>query len=186
MASSQQQRTSGADRRESIDEPPRRQAVVAQDHLASSAGAAPAEAASTIMAAATGLSDPGTLSAVESPFHQPPRPDGSVFGSGNSENSPHNGRLADAVMRTVVSSENDALRLLFQAAEQNHDSSPAYNSIRPEQEARLADHYTPSTQAAESIDLSRSGTDALLIWGAFRFTKMGWLTAQEAITYMDR
>lgn len=91
------------------------------------------------------------------------------------------------VVRTVVATSHDALGLLFKAVEQqeadegrnsrsapdlNGDDSPAtVSSIR-------GLPITPSTLVA-------STSRVLDLWRKHRFVKYGWLSAQEAATYVD-
>lgn len=94
--------------------------------------------------------------------------------------------LGDTVMRTVVSSGNDALKLLFQAAQQrdsessNHATSGFHN---PSQSAM--EFATPLTAASSHFQSFQASSAVLKVWDAFRFVKMGWFSAEEAVCYMD-
>ncbi|KAI9035833.1 MFS transporter [Aspergillus affinis] len=88
-----------------------------------------------------------------------------------------NGMLAAGLNR-IVSSGNDALGILFQAAAQEVDSTPrSHGTTR---------HH--SSHAGYG-DLDRlqypPSTEVLRIWDACRFVKMGWFTAYEAFTLVD-
>jgi hypothetical protein len=98
------------------------------------------------------------------------------------------GGLADSVMRTVVSNSNDALNLLFEAA--NHaEHGPLRTETRPD--------FQPSTNGrsdappsgsgsrGEIVALSKASPETLRAWNACRFVQIGWFSAQEAVTYID-
>lgn len=94
--------------------------------------------------------------------------------------------LADTVMRTLVSNGNDALRLLFRAAEQREAESPQHptSASHVSQQDFTSPRNVPSI-ATEPVQRSQATTEVLEVWDAFRFVKMGWFTAEEAVTYMD-
>lgn len=103
------------------------------------------------------------------------------------------GDLTDSVMRTLVSNGKDALRLLFQAAIE-HVKQDGTTPSNPPSVSRHPLHsgaeiVTPQTTASmrtsRPIYLSPASPDALTVWRAFRFVKMGWFTAEEAVTYME-
>lgn len=94
--------------------------------------------------------------------------------------------LADTVMRTLVSSGNDALRLLFRAAEQREAESPRH--LASISQASQGDFTSPGNLTSittEPVQRSQATAEVLEVWDAFRFVKMGWFTAEEAVTYMD-
>lgn len=113
------------------------------------------------------------------------------------------GLLADSVMRTVVSNGHDALNLLFEAANQEGQSdSQSPGSRYPHGAGRTPHSSTgnysaaactssPASSIPMSMNVAPSGvtsdpkTDALEVWSAFRFVRMGWLSAQEAVTFVD-
>lgn len=82
--------------------------------------------------------------------------------------------LTAPMMRTVVASGDDALGILFEAAQsQNSGNGPG---LEPR----------GSLNAGSSIGLGLAeNEDALRAWNACRFTRMGWFSAEEAILYMD-
>lgn len=131
-------------------------------------------------------------------------------GNGTPPDGPHQGAqpvssglLADSVMRTVVSNGHDALNLLFEAANQEGQSdSQSPGSRYPHGAGRTPHSSTGNYSAAAcasspagsvplSMNVAASGatsdpkTDALEVWSAFRFVRMGWLSAQEAVTFVD-
>jgi hypothetical protein len=107
--------------------------------------------------------------------------------------------LTSSMMRTVVSSGNDALNLLFEAAAhtdtQNshleprrdsggrHDYSHSPGNIQTPGATAIAIGTSPA--APPAVEISNPSRDVLNVWGSCRFVKMGWFTAKEAITYVD-
>ncbi|KAM5356718.1 hypothetical protein ACJ41O_003364 [Fusarium nematophilum] len=103
------------------------------------------------------------------------------------------GDLTDSVMRTLVSNGKDALRLLFQAAVE-HANNDGESPSNPSSLSRPPVHVigeTPTPQTNISIRTTRpirfspASHDILTVWRAFRFVKMGWFTAEEAVAYVD-
>jgi len=82
--------------------------------------------------------------------------------------------LAQSVMKTVVSNGNDALNILFQAAGHEQNRLQAENAT---------DKTTPRT--AVSAETSPPGSDIYKLWRSSRFVKMGWLSAEEVVAYID-
>lgn len=108
-------------------------------------------------------------------------------------------RLTNSLMRHVVSSGNDALNLLFEAAA--HTSSRS-SDLTPERQpgvgsgheiSRVLSHSLPqatytgtSPAAPPPIDLSMTDANLISVWESFRVVKLGWLTAKEAVTFVDK
>ncbi|KAL1953596.1 hypothetical protein VTO42DRAFT_2543 [Malbranchea cinnamomea] len=107
--------------------------------------------------------------------------------------------LANSVMRTVVSSGNDALNILFQAAEASNMNdlataarSPTVHnspSIHSGQQlygdpGSMASFGTAPT-VSECLTISTVEPEVLRVWEACRFVKLGWFTAVQAVTYID-
>ncbi|KAK7215724.1 hypothetical protein V2G26_003727 [Clonostachys chloroleuca] len=95
--------------------------------------------------------------------------------------------LADTVIRTFVSNENEALDLLYCAAQQRDAESPVL-SMSVSNRTQAVEHLTPVTMASAGPDpASRSvqTSNVYRIWDSFRFVKMGWFTSKEAVSYMD-
>jgi hypothetical protein len=103
------------------------------------------------------------------------------------------GGVTESMMRTVVSNGEDALNLLFEAAHQRTDAASNHGSLEtdiagPNGASTISANTaspalsTPFSQPAMSTNLS---TEALDCWKAYRFTKMGWFSSEEAITYVD-
>lgn len=109
--------------------------------------------------------------------------------------------LGTSMMRTVVTSGNDALNILFEAAaarrpdfEQPNRSEDTLssrsqttrddNSSVPE-EGNLGTFRRTATQSARPVHASQASKKVLGVWEACRFVKMGWLTSREAVTLID-
>lgn len=110
--------------------------------------------------------------------------------------------LANSMMRTVVSSGNDALNILFEAANaQSQEDSMIESDSLPETEQHRSGHPVTSEGSSNRIDLtvppdvlekamrpvelSHVSKDVLSTWEACRFVRMGWFTAREAVTFID-
>ncbi|RAQ48027.1 Zn(II)2Cys6 transcription factor [Aspergillus flavus] len=110
--------------------------------------------------------------------------------------------LANSMMRTVVSSGNDALNILFEAAaahSKEHGNGLSESST-PSRNARSStgrsNNYESSlnqsivppevlAKAAQPVEVSQASKEVLSVWGACRFVRMGWFTAREAVTFID-
>ncbi|KAJ5609817.1 hypothetical protein N7528_009083 [Penicillium herquei] len=77
--------------------------------------------------------------------------------------------LPSSILKTVVSSNNDAMNILYEAAVQDQD--------------RIA--LEAQSDASTRIPRSLNDTDSLRLWNACRFVKMGWFSAYEAIYFVD-
>ncbi|KAF2811894.1 C6 transcription factor-like protein [Mytilinidion resinicola] len=103
------------------------------------------------------------------------------------------GRLADSVMRTVVSSSNDALNLLFEAAHHRDTLGPPNDpdTTEPSPNNQPLTYGSGDTPPAMSSsrgrvgNLSKASPETLRTWNACRFVQIGWFSAQEAVTYVD-
>jgi hypothetical protein len=114
-----------------------------------------------------------------------------TFASSRSVSSRGRDGLADTVMRTLVSNGNEALDLLYCAAEQGiAESPPPTASASGSYASRPAVGYaTPATVSSatthhQSKPVGQS--DVRRVWDVFKFVKMGWFSSEEAIFYMDR
>lgn len=103
------------------------------------------------------------------------------------------GGVAESMMRTVVANGEDALNLLFEAAQTRTDVVSHHGSLETDAAGPIVAspvgvnttspaQSTPFSQPAMSTNLSAEAIDC---WRAYRFTKMGWFSAEEAITYID-
>jgi hypothetical protein len=112
--------------------------------------------------------------------------------------------LNNRVMRTIVTSSNDALGLLFQGVEQqnesvNDDRQTVAGRTRAEfqghvhTDAEPIQHRTPRSGLPMGTtpgqvfqeQLSPVERDILALWNRCRFIKQGWFSAKEAVTYID-
>lgn len=107
--------------------------------------------------------------------------------------------LTNSVVRTVVSSGNDALNLLFEAAahEGGNTASMDQSTPRPSQDSATAQETSPynvfpssgsfsaSQPGPSPVKISSSSHSVLRVWEACRFVRMGWFSAREAVTYID-
>ncbi|KAL4769544.1 hypothetical protein BDW60DRAFT_224782 [Aspergillus nidulans var. acristatus] len=108
--------------------------------------------------------------------------------------------LENSMMRTVVSSGNDALNILFEAAAHSQeadlaearmdsrDSSRAVNGMSYEN-AFSQMHSAVSagifSRAIRPVEISNASKEVLSTWETCRFVMMGWFTSREAVTLID-
>lgn len=78
--------------------------------------------------------------------------------------------LSTSVLQRVVSNNNDAMNILFEAALQESNNTSQNKS---------------TTDYPRSIVPELTDADVLRIWNACRFVRMGWFSAQEAVVLMD-
>ena len=95
--------------------------------------------------------------------------------------------LNDTMMTTVVSNGNDALNLLFEAAQQEergvHGTRRPSNIDQPTIEATTSPLSSVANIYSSSLpELSNELSDT---WNAYRFVRMGWLSAEEIVWYID-
>lgn len=98
--------------------------------------------------------------------------------------SPSSG-VADSVIRTVVSTGNDALNILFEAA--SHERDAILNGYNSPVNDRMS-QQTGSLETSPNntlADIPDPRPEVLRIWGNCRFVTMGWLTAKDAVVYLD-
>lgn len=109
--------------------------------------------------------------------------------------------LGNSMMRTVVSSGNDALNILFEAAAAHSrgngmgpDAQPGNNTSSESRAARNENSWTGGDSAAPfhvatrtvyPVEISQASKEVLEVWEACRFVKMGWFTSKEAVTLID-
>lgn len=113
--------------------------------------------------------------------------------------------LSNRVMRTVVSSSNDALNLLFEAVQQQQNvlfsdglQALSTNTDRGFPDGSLTSnhavqHLSPHSAISSALkpgpilqeQLSSVTPETLRLWNKCRFVKQGWFTAREAVTYID-
>jgi len=99
--------------------------------------------------------------------------------------------LAQSVMRTVVSNGHDVLDILYQAATQDQGSTRSEHARNVGFESQVRPSTTSLDVSSlglnplEPVRISPAAPNICKIWKSSRFVKMGWLTADEAVTYMD-
>ncbi|KAL6354329.1 hypothetical protein LRP88_11657 [Fusarium phalaenopsidis] len=121
-----------------------------------------------------------------SPIHRPSTQFGSLTHLHQTSTA-----LDEEVVRTVVSSSNDARNVLFKVANEHDpddsDGQPAYANVLDD--VSLASPLTNNTkvshQAPQVVVLSNLTKEDAELWSRQRFVRQGWFTAQEAITYID-
>lgn len=101
--------------------------------------------------------------------------------------TPVENNLADTMMTTVVSNGNDALNLLFEAAQhEERGASSTRGTIAADQaSAAFAASPTSPTPSTSVHVLPELPLDLLETWNAYRFVRMGWLSAEEVVWYLD-
>ncbi|KAF4431498.1 ARO80-positive transcription regulator of ARO9 and ARO10 [Fusarium acutatum] len=97
---------------------------------------------------------------------------------------------AGEITTTLVSNGNDALRLLYQPAIENANKEGASPSNQGRHTLRrTAETSSPGTTASIMTSrpnpISPNSLSPLTVWRAFRFVRMGWFTAEEAVKYVD-
>ncbi|KAL5339446.1 hypothetical protein BJX70DRAFT_153168 [Aspergillus crustosus] len=108
--------------------------------------------------------------------------------------------LDNSMMRTVVSSGNDALSILFEAAAhrqeadladqqlstRNMSSGAGYEGIESPF-GRMRSMVSPDVpfRTIRPVELSHAMSEVLSTWEACRFVMMGWFTSREAVTLID-
>lgn len=97
--------------------------------------------------------------------------------------SDHDQALLQSVVRTVVSSGNDALNVLFQAALEQRDRNQASTGKASRTQAPNTSPHDrqPALPATTSVPQYK-----LNVWRRSRLVRAGWLTAEEAVMYVDR
>ena len=96
--------------------------------------------------------------------------------------------LDDSVMRTVVSRGNEALDILFEAAAHQERASASNAQSGSSDSSKLLPQPSASSTAPvrnQAVTLSSTTAATLELWSNCRFVSQGWLSAQEAITYID-
>lgn len=108
-----------------------------------------------------------------------------------------NPQFANSMIRKVVSSGNDALQILFEAAAQSEAMSPSDESsfqtphaeihARNENGAHRVSKLLIGNSPAIRPEARPSKTDqAIKTWNACRFVRMGLFTAEEAMFLVER
>jgi Fungal Zn(2)-Cys(6) binuclear cluster domain len=101
--------------------------------------------------------------------------------------------LADSVIRTVVSSGNDALNILFEAAAHQEDLAEAAQDSIPSGNPAVATYNTPGSvlshgttvTTSRPVKMSHAIPEVINVWNHSRMVMQGWLSAEEAVTFID-
>lgn len=117
----------------------------------------------------------------------PPTPSLHVHAPQNSIARPGDPDLNDTMITTIVSNGNDALNLLFEAAQREERD---VNGIRG---SGSTDHNSPLLFMSPTSPMTSLRTDLLPeldselleTWNAYRFVRMGWLSAEEVVWFVD-
>ena len=89
-------------------------------------------------------------------------------------------------MTTVVLNGNDALNLLFEAAQQEERGiSGARMQVITDQHDNAATSSLSSIANLNPNSLPELSSELTDTWNAYRFVRMGWLSAQEIVWYLD-
>ncbi|PYI14245.1 putative C6 transcription factor [Aspergillus japonicus CBS 114.51] len=120
-----------------------------------------------------------------------------------SSQHPATSNLANSMMRTVVSSGNDALNILFEAAvahsqenmandfqsqsqtiqdNASHGKGTGNSTMNPPQFKYPTEALA---KAKRPVQLSPASEEVLKVWETCRFVRMGWFTSREAVTLID-
>lgn len=117
--------------------------------------------------------------------------EGGLTGRGSNPTRGSTPELNRSVMRTVVSNGSDALNLLFEAATQDRGSHVQAESTRHNTLTIPTGNPTTTPGSAYlgantgPAPLSPMSTEICKFWKSSKFVKMGWLSAQEIVTYLD-
>jgi len=99
---------------------------------------------------------------------------------------PVNADLNDTMMTTVISNGNDALNLLFEAAQQEERGvNGARVPVVTDQHDNAATSPLSPVAKLNFNSLPELSSELTDTWNAYRFVRMGWLSAQEIVWYLD-
>jgi hypothetical protein len=130
--------------------------------------------------------DPGMRTSSASDLHTSPATAAQHDDPHEIAQGPLNADLNDTMMATVVSNGNDALNLLFEAAQQEERGiSGARVPVITDQHDDTTTSPLPSVTNLSSNSLPRLSSELTDTWNAYRFVRMGWLSAQEIVWYLD-
>ncbi|KAH7065776.1 C6 transcription factor-like protein [Paraphoma chrysanthemicola] len=107
--------------------------------------------------------------------------------SRESNAGPGNAERTDSMVTAVVSNGNDALNLLFEAAQrEERDVNSVRGGAGIDQASPLLT-LSPTSPSAKSRTnlLPVLSSEQLEIWNAYRFVRMGWLSAEEIVWLLN-
>lgn len=97
--------------------------------------------------------------------------------------------LVSPVMRNVVSSGDDALKILFEAAQHKAPDQlgeqNAHSINGPSPAVATTSTFTTSPVTNTNGAISQAPEHVLKLWSACKFVRQGWLSALEAIYLVD-
>ena len=93
----------------------------------------------------------------------------------------------DTMVTTAVSNDNDALGLLFEAAQREERDS---NDTRGVAATEHTSSYTTASPYSNTLNINplllpKLSDELLDTWNAYRFVRMGWLSAEECVWLLD-
>lgn len=93
----------------------------------------------------------------------------------------------DSLMTTVVSNGNDALNLLFEAVqrEEHDDSNPHLPTAADEHSIDMTVPPILPMTSFDATSLPEISNELTDTWNAYRFVRMGWLSAAESVWLLD-
>jgi hypothetical protein len=96
--------------------------------------------------------------------------------------------LNDTMMTTVVSNGNDALNLLFEAAQSEERGAHTTRAKFPEEEplAQFSTSPKAPTMSTTIHLLPTLSAQLLDTWNTYRFVRMRWLSAEEIVWLLDK
>lgn len=102
-------------------------------------------------------------------------------------------KLSDPVISTILSSGKDALNILFEAAAHQEELAATAKVSNYSPLGTHQSHNTPgslfssgtTSAVSNAVNSSHPSPDILKTWSYCRFVIAGWLSAEDAITYID-
>lgn len=100
----------------------------------------------------------------------------------------HDGNVSDSIIRTMISSGNDALEVLFDPV--RHEAPRRYpgewQGVIAGDAMAMQTHMPPQLPSSHSrLRGPTNASPAQTVWHACRFVKQGWFSADEAIYLVD-
>ncbi|VUC27066.1 unnamed protein product [Clonostachys rosea] len=98
------------------------------------------------------------------------------------------GNVSNSVMRTMISSGNDALEALFEPVRQTHqvEQNTSWEHESSGDTLPLPMAATPhGSETSRRLKGPNSSSSVLEMWNACRFVKQGWFSAEEAVFLVD-
>jgi len=95
--------------------------------------------------------------------------------------------LSNTVLKTAISNGTDAMNLLFQAAQHEESSVANAREVEATDTASGCAIVSPTSTALStgSDTLPQLSSELQTTWNAYRFVRMGWLSAEETVWLVD-